>query len=65
MRFYKPEGSSAKPVELSATVAEYLNEELDLVRRISTFFNPVETLNMDKMVTNATAALRFGFHNKL
>ena len=57
MRFYKPEGSSAKFAELSPAVAEHLNEDLDMVRKIATFFNPIETLNMEKMVINATAAL--------
>ena len=57
MRFYRPEGASVAPADLSPTLAEYLNEELDIVRKISTFFNPVETLNMEKMVVNATAVL--------
>ena len=33
MRFYRPEGSNAGPADLSQTLAEYLNEELDSLRR--------------------------------
>ena len=57
MRFYQPEGASAKPAELSSSMAEYLNEDLDSARKIGTHFNPIETENMEKMVINSTAAL--------
>ena len=57
MRFYRPEGSNAGPADLSQTLAEYLNEELDSLRRIATSYNPNETRDMSTMVANATAAL--------
>ena len=57
MRFYRPEGSSAGPADLSQTLAEYLNEELDNLRRIATSYNANETRDMATMVANATAAL--------
>ena len=57
MRFYQPEGASAKPAELSSATAEYLNEDLETARKIAAFFNPIETQNMEKMVINSTAAL--------
>ena len=34
-----------------------MNEELENVRKISTSFNPIETMNMNRMVANARAAL--------
>ena len=57
MRFYRIEGDRAAPAELSETLAEYLNDELDNLNRIATAFNPNETRDMSTMIANATAAL--------
>ena len=57
MRFYRPEDGGAAPAELSETLAEYLNDELDNLNRIATSFNPNETRDMSTMIANATAAL--------
>ena len=57
MRFYRPEGGRAGPADLSETLAEYLNDEVENLNRIATSFNPNETRDMSTMIANATTAL--------
>ena len=57
MRFYRPEGGRTGPAEISETVAEFLNEDLENLRRIPTAFNPNETRDMSTMIANATATI--------